>query len=33
MVLAGGIIAPKSFYKKPITSKEIESIDSEISEN
>ena len=33
MVLSGGIIAPKSFNKKPISSKEIESIDSEISEN
>ena len=30
MVLSGGIIAPESFNTKTITSKEIESIDSEI---
>ena len=32
MVLSGGIIAPESFNTKTITSKEIESIDSEILE-
>ena len=33
MVLSGGIIAPESFNTKTITSKEIESIDSEITKN
>ena len=33
MVLSGGIIAPDSFNTKTITSKEIESIDSEITKN
>tara|TARA_B100001179_G_scaffold216789_1_gene188104 strand:- start:5902 stop:6681 length:780 start_codon:yes stop_codon:yes gene_type:complete len=33
MVLSGGIIAPESFNTKTITSKEIESIDSEILKN
>ena len=33
MVLSGGIIAPESFNTKTITSKEIESIDSEIPKN
>ena len=33
MVLSGGIIAPDSFNTKTITSKEIESIDSEITRN
>ena len=33
MVLSGGIIAPESFNTKTITSKEIESIDSELLKN
>ena len=33
MVLSGGIIAPASFNKKAITSKDIESIDSEVHKN
>ena len=33
MVLSGGIISPESFNTKTITSKEIESIDSEILKN
>ena len=33
MVLSGGIIAPESFNTKTITSKEIESIDSETTKN